>query len=55
MQRMVVRLLVSVILCLMFATSARFLFETVSPRVLALMPNDGAAQVYPGLPIAIGF
>ncbi|QRE72839.1 Ig-like domain-containing protein [Methylobacterium aquaticum] len=55
MQRMVVRLLVSAIVCLMFAISARLLFEASSPRVLALMPNDGAAQVYPGLPIAIGF
>ncbi len=55
MQRMVVRLLVSVIVCLMFATSARLLYETLSPRVLASMPNDGAAEVYPGLPIAIGF
>lgn len=55
MQRVVMRLLISVVLCMMLAASFRLLFEQFSPRVLALMPLDGAAEVYPGLPIAVGF
>ncbi|WP_280948503.1 Ig-like domain-containing protein [Methylobacterium tarhaniae] len=39
----------------MCAATAGLLFDHLSPRVLALMPIDGAAEVYPGLPIAIEF
>ncbi|AWB23175.1 hypothetical protein DA075_21580 [Methylobacterium currus] len=55
MRWVVMRLLGSVVLCMMIAASGRLLFEHLSPRVLALMPIDGATEVYPDLPMAIGF
>jgi hypothetical protein len=55
MRRIVMHLLGSVVLCMMIVASGHLLFERLSPRVLALMPIDGATEVYPDLPLAIGF
>nr|WP_280953910.1 Ig-like domain-containing protein [Methylobacterium terrae] len=55
MRRITVRLLTAAILCLVVAASTRLLFDHLSPRDVALMPRDGATEVYPELPIAIEF
>ncbi|WP_281287266.1 Ig-like domain-containing protein [Methylobacterium terricola] len=52
---MIVRLLVAGVVCSLIAASAGLLFDQVSPRVAAMMPRDGATEVYPGLPIAVAF
>lgn len=55
MRRMIVRWLAAAILCLVVVASTRLLLDHLSPHVVALMPRDGATDVYPGLPIAVEF
>lgn len=55
MWRMIVRLLVAAVVCLICIASVRLLFDNLSPRVVAVMPRPGATDVYPDLPIAVAF